>query len=319
MSTIRQAEPSAAPARYATRHYDIVKEAVIAFVVVALLTAALSAVFSSPDEKPITIAGWAKAAPNDFVATAVMELAGTSGTAGYGPPYNDTAGASQTLGPLQLQKWAGVTQPVNAAQDFVLRPLASAPHDPALAAALAAYNAAPASQQQKWATDYSDALAKAPDGNPAAVPAGSYGPVPVLASRLLDLGRSGALDGALQSQAGFYNTDYTKSLLFIADSGYMADKADAQHLAGDQWGMMNETGDFPGQAWLWLYTFWYQVKPFSTSDNADAWVWGLMAVLSLLFVLLPFIPGLRSLPRYLGVHRLIWREHYRAQRAALRQ
>jgi len=40
-------------------------------------------------------------------------------------------------------------------------------------------------------------------------------------------------------------------------------------------------------------------------------VWGLMAVLSLVFVCLPFIPGLRSLPRHLGVHRLIWRQHYR--------
>jgi hypothetical protein len=72
--------------------------------------------------------------------------------------------------------------------------------------------------------------------------------------------------------------------------------------------MMNETGNYPGQPWLWLYTFWYQVKPFSTSDNADAWVWGLMMVLTLGFVLIPFIPGLRSLPRYLGVHRFIWRQ-----------
>jgi hypothetical protein len=76
--------------------------------------------------------------------------------------------------------------------------------------------------------------------------------------------------------------------------------------------MMNETGNYPGQAWLWLYTFWYQVKPFSTSENADALVWGLMALLSLALVLVPFIPGLRSLPRYLGVHRLIWRDYYRA-------
>ena len=28
--------------------------------------------------------------------------------------------------------------------------------------------------------------------------------------------------------------------------------------------MMNETGSYPGQVWLWLYTFWYQVKPFET-------------------------------------------------------
>jgi hypothetical protein len=23
--------------------------------------------------------------------------------------------------------------------------------------------------------------------------------------------------------------------------------------------MMNETGSYPGQVWLWLYTFWYQI------------------------------------------------------------
>src|SRR5260370_34343826 len=95
----------------------------------------------------------------------------------------------------------------------------------------------------------------------------------------------------------------------------MASKADAQHLSGNQWGMMNETGNFPGQAWLWLYTFWYQVKPFSTSTNADILVWAVMALLTLAFILLPFIPGLRSIPRLVPVYRLIWRDHYRAQRA----
>ncbi|SRR6266566_1816244 len=319
MTAIRHPDEAAAPAHQPMRRYDIVKEFVIAFVVVAVLTAVLSALFSSPDEKPITLRQWAQAAPNDFVATAVSELAGTSGTAGYGPPYNNTAGASQTLGPLKLEQWFGVTQPVNTAQDFVLRPLASVPHDAALASALAAYNAAPAGQQQKWASDYADALSKAPDGNPAAVKAGDYGPVPVLAGRLLDLARSSALDGALLSQGGFFQTDYTKSVLFLSDGSYLADRADAQHLSGDQWGMMNETGNFPGQAWLWLYTFWYQVQPFSTSDNADAWVWGLMLVLTVGLILIPFIPGLRSLPRYLGVYRLIWRDHYRAQRGAARE
>ena len=74
---------------------------------------------------------------------------------------------------------------------------------------------------------------------------------------------------------------------------------------------MNETGSYPGQVWLWLYTFWYQISPFNTSDNADAEILLIMMVLSLAFVCIPFIPGVRSLPRYLGVHRLIWRDHYR--------
>jgi quinol-cytochrome oxidoreductase complex cytochrome b subunit len=80
--------------------------------------------------------------------------------------------------------------------------------------------------------------------------------------------------------------------------------------------MMNETGSYPGQVWLWLYTFWYQIKPFSTSDNADVLVMGVMGVLSLAFVLVPFLPGVRSLPRRIPIYKLIWREHYRAQNTA---
>jgi hypothetical protein len=40
--------------------------------------------------------------------------------------------------------------------------------------------------------------------------------------------------------------------------------------------MMNETGNYPGQAWLWLYT-----------------------------------PGSRSIPRWTRIYRIIWRRHYR--------
>jgi hypothetical protein len=70
---------------------------------------------------------------------------------------------------------------------------------------------------------------------------------------------------------------------------------------------MNETGNYPGQPWMWLYTFWYQVKHVSTSGNADALVWGLLALLTLIFILVPYVPGLHSLPRHLGIHRFLWR------------
>ena len=298
-----------------TRSYDVVKEFVIALVAVVLLTVGLAAVFSSPDDKPITLAGWARSAPDDFVATTATELAGTSATATYGPPYND-ASSGQQLGPVPLQKWGGVRHPIDTAQVFVLTPLrAAAGGDARLSAALSTYTAAPTSQQQKWAGAYADALAKAPDGDPAKVARGDYGPVPVLAAKELALARSGGLDGALLAEGGsrFYQTDYTAPLLFLSDGTYLEDQARAQHLGGDQWGMMNETGDFPGQAWLWLYTFWYQVPPFSSSDNADALVWGLMILLTLVLTLLPFIPGLRSVPRLVPVYRLIWRDHYRRQ------
>jgi hypothetical protein len=295
---------------FPTRPYDLVKEFVIAMVVVALLTVGLAVVFSSPDEKAITMRGWAAAAPNDVVATATGELAGTTTSAGYGPPYN-TASTGPKLGPLPLAQWGGIRIPVDPAQDLVLTPLSNQTQDPALRAALAAWGQAPQARRTAWATAYGDALAKAPDGDPGQVAAGDYGPVPVMAAGFLTLARSGGLEGALTPSGAFYGGDQTRALLLLADGAYLEDQARARHLGGDQWGMMNETGNYPGQPWLWLYTFWYQVPPFSTSDNADALVWGLMMLLSALLVLVPFVPGLRSVPRWIPVHRLIWRDYYR--------
>jgi hypothetical protein len=204
--------------------------------------------------------------------------------------------------------------PIDSANDLVITPLSTVTGDRALTSALQTWRSARADQQAKWAGDYSDALAAAPDSDPSQVKPGDYGPVPVLAARFLTLVRSGGLEGLLTSRSTFYAADQTKPLLLLADGAYLEDQARADHLGGDQWGMMNETANYPGQPWMWLYTFWYQVKPFSTSDNADALVWALMAVLTLGLILLPFIPGLRSLPRHLGVHRLIWRNQTPAQR-----
>jgi len=292
-----------------TRRYDVLKELTVAFVVIAVLAVGLSIVFSSPDDREVTVQQWARAAPNDFVATATAELDGTSGSASYGAPYNHN-GPGQKLGPLALQRWAGVTIPIDSADVFVVAPLRGVPGDAQLSGALSQWGGAPADQQGKWATDYDNALQKAPDNDPSKLTGGDYGPVPVMTGRLLQLAQSGGLDGALLAQGRFYATDYTRPLLFIADGTYLASLAQDQHLLGSQWGMMNETGRYPGQAWLWLYTFWYQVKPFSSSGNADALVWAVMMLLTLGLIFVPFLPVVRSIPRWVPVHRLIWRSWY---------
>jgi cytochrome b/b6/petB-like protein len=292
------------------RPYDLIKELVICVVVAAVLVVGLSVVFGSPDDRAVTLQSWSKAAPSDFVLTAASELDGTSGSASYGAPYNHN-GPGQKLGPLSLERWAGVTIPVDSAHDFVVSPLQGIPGDAQLGSALAAWGAAGADGQTTWATNYDTALQKAPGNDPARVAAGDYGPVPIMLGRLLNLARSGGLDGALLAQGRFYQTDYTKPLLFIADGTYLQSLAADQGLLGSQWGMMNETGRYPGQAWLWLYTFWYQVKPFSTSGNGDALVWAVMMLLTLGLIFVPLIPGVRSIPRWIPVHRLIWRSYYR--------
>lgn len=302
----RRTDPTPDAHAFPTRPYDLVREFVVALAVVGLLAVLLAAVFSSPDRTPITLADWARAAPADVVATATAELAGTSTSASYGPPYNHAA-TGQQIGPVTTQKLGGVHVPVDSANDLVVAPLRTVTGDPALSAALAGWLGADASTRSGWANAYADALAAAPGGDPKAVAPGAYGPVPVMAASLLQLAVSGQLQGLLTGGAA-YPTDQTRPLLLLADGTYLEDQARAEHLGGDQWGMMNETGAYPGQPWMWLYTFWYQIPPFSSSGNADALVWGLMALLTLVFVFVPFVPGLRSLPRHLRVHRLIWRQ-----------
>jgi len=296
---------------YPTRSYDLVKEFVIALVAMTGLSLVLAGIFSSPDDSSITMSDWATNAPADVVATAAGELAGTTTSATYGAPYNSASEGQSVLG-LKLQKWGGVGIPVNSA-DLVLQPL-NGVRDPNVQRALAQWRSASPEQQATWATAYSDALAKAPDGDPTQVAPGDYGPVPVLSLGLLSLARAGGLEGSLTSAGDFYGGDQTRSMLLLADGAYLEDSAVAAHLGGDQWGMMNEVGNYPGQPWMWLYTFWYQVKPFSTSENADAQVWMLMMGLTLALMLLPWIPGLRSVPRWVPVHRLVWRDHYRRPR-----
>jgi hypothetical protein len=198
----------------------------------------------------------------------------------------------------------------------VLGPLSiPARSDPELAQAILAWNRATPSQRQEWASRFAKAVDQAKVVGKLNLAPVDYGPVPTLMANLLVMARSGGLDGALTQTGQFYVSNFTKALLFLTDGSYLEARAAKQNLLGSQWGMMNETGNYPGQAWLWLYTFWYQVPPFSASANADAQIWAIMAVLSALFVLIPFIPGVRSIPRWIPLYKLIWRDYYRAARA----
>jgi hypothetical protein len=307
----------AAPWHGKTKKYDFIKEGVIAVIVVALIVTFFSFLMGSPDDKPLTFKGWAVSNSDNFYATAVQELAGTSGSATYGAPYNKN-GQGLNLGPLWLQRWAGVTRPINTVNDFVIAPLSTQVMSTDIANAVSTWNAAPVSQQKTWATSYDDAITKA-EGKISAVATGAYGPVPALAQGLTDMAKAGALDAALLSQGGFFQTDNTKQILFFGDGSYLDDAGTAANLQGGTWGMMNETGRYPGQAWLWLYSFWYQIPPFTNENskpigaNADAYIMAIMGVMSLGLILIPVIPGIKTLPMRIPIHRGIWSQYYKSQ------
>lgn len=303
-----------------TVRYDLVKELSIAMVVSLLVVLGLAIFLSSPDVPSVTIQSWAQADPVDFTTTANDELAGQSTTANYGPPYNHATGSVQTWGPFSPQSWAGVHANVDQPNDFVINPLKqAASNDSQLTGQISTYQGASADQQGKWHDAYAKALkdAKVADGT-VTVAEGDYGPVPAMLARLLQLAHAGALDGLLLSSDHFYQTDYTKPLLFINDSGYMSGLAQAQHLTGNQWGMMNETGLYPGQTWLWLYTLWYQIPPFNQVSYGDLLVVLMMVLLTTLLLLVPVIPGLRDVPRWIPIYRLIWRRFYAETKATTR-
>ncbi|MGO9753323.1 MAG: hypothetical protein ACLP22_17800 [Solirubrobacteraceae bacterium] len=305
----------------ASRPYDLIKEATFAILGVILLTVILSLLFSSPDDPAITMKSWARNAPVDFATVATSELDGTSVTATYGPPYNN--GTAQHILFIKPAAWIGVTHPINAEQDFVVKPLRLLTSMSAVQAALDTWQTASAKQQTAWSTAYTNALGKATanaDGS-ISVPAGDYGPVATIVGALVSDAQSGGLDGALLTNRseGIYQTDYTKILMFLqddnGDGGYFNAVAARQHLLGSpQWGMMNETDSFPGQVWLWLYAFWYQIKPFSTSLNADLLVMVVMTVLSVLLIAIPVLPIVKDIPRKIPIYKLIWRDHYRSLR-----
>ena len=263
----------------------------IALIVVAVLVVGLAVVFSSPDDHAVTLAQWSRADPVDFAQTALAELAGTSASATYGPPYNTQRDVARP-GTCLLGEVGGHPHPDRYGdQDFVLGPLSTLPDRPAVTAAVAdtvgvGQPSRPPGPPPTARPSTAPPRQRAAQGGPRATTDRSR----VLVGALTGMARSGALDTGLISQDQFYGTDYTKPDLFLADGAYLANLGQARHLTGDQWGMMNETGNFPGQAWLWLYTLWYQVPPMNSSANGDVEVWGIMMGLTAILILLAVHP-----------------------------
>ena len=293
--------------------YDLLREGLIVFGIIGTIVVVLAAIFSSPDYPTVRGEDVAKQQPVAYLRTTANNLAGNSSIDGYGPPYtSDTANAQRILG-IAPANWFGRTNPIDPAQDFVLKPLARvAQLNPDVATALQTYQDTPTSQQQTWLNAYLSALdtATANADGQVDLPGGDYGPVETLMNGMLDLGRAGLLEGALESDARLpYSLNFTRSLLYFQDDVY-GSVAQELDLTGTQWGISHETGNYPGSWWLWPYTFLYQIKPIESSANADLIVGVIMLVLFLVILLLPFIPGLNRLPHWLKVYRLIWRDWY---------
>jgi hypothetical protein len=207
-----------------------------------------------------------------------------------------------------------VRQPLTGL-DLVIPPLrALGGGNEALAAAMQQWDGASREQQVAWASAYGKALPAATipaDGKIAIAATPAMGPIPVMAQEWLDYGRAGAVDAALVQQPGaFFVDDWTKPMLLLEDGAFFDQIGNTFQLGGPQWGQMNEEGNWPGAWWLAPYTVWYNVPPANTAQSGDLVAFLFVIPLALLLIFLPFIPGVRSLPRKLGVYRFVWRHYY---------
>ena len=153
---------------FPTRHYDLVKEFVIALRGDgAADRRARGGVLLTGREGDHDAGLGQRRRPPTSWPPRHGELAGTTTSATYGAPYNHASDGQKVLG-IPLQKWGGVRIPVNS-QDLVLQPLSDAVVSSVVTQALAQWRAASPTQQTAWATAYGDALAAAPNGDPTQV------------------------------------------------------------------------------------------------------------------------------------------------------
>ena len=347
MSRGRAWESSDVAWRGGRRPYDLAKEVTISGVIVAVLVVGLSILFASPDPPAVTMQQWAKEAPKDFLATTLSELDGTSTSATYGPPYQSASaqnGSTQSLGPISPQTWFGETIPVDPLRDFVAAPLRSVPDHTGVTQALDTWSSASSGERETWSKAYTAALDRASASDVATLTVPDAGPLPVILTAQYELAAAGGLDDALKANearpAIWYGNDQTFALLYFGDSGAGGSASDcisagdplpadggcwyynqsvantaprfAGYLDGGTWGVMNEVGNWPGAWWLAPYSFWYQWGYGANGAAGDLFAMlATVVVFALPLLLLPWIPGLRDIPRLTRVYRVMWSDYYR--------
>ncbi len=296
--------------------YDMIREGLIVLAGVTTVIVALAAIWGFPRIAPLTIQEVATKAPVQFTERTVSYFSGQSGLQTYGPPYTDNYENAQRLGFFCPACWTGVSHPLDARVDLVIKPLRQIGMiNPSVAQALSRFEQASGAQQKQWIAQYSTALKSARvDNGQMTLPSGEFGPVAPLMDGMLKFARAGLLEAALiqgtYPELAPYNTDYTRAILYLG--GPIMDQV-AKHFdeQGGEWGMTHAAGPYPGAWWLWPYAFLYQIPAIGNSANADLIAALIMGVLAFLLIFLPVIPGLNRLPHRIPVYRIIWRDWYR--------
>jgi hypothetical protein len=266
-------------------------------VVLLVVVAALAFAVGSPNWPRDTIAAVTKDNPGGTVMAFTQELDGTA---------TSTSNAAEF----------GMGDP---GQVFVLNPLRQAA--PLLGSnvqsAINTYDGASAQQQLKWASTYDTALGtitmsssgdmggvSGPDFTKLDTLKGDFGPVPVLVKADLQLAQNGYLEQYLQAVDPGHSYHLTN--IWLYDHPNLLNTAVAQGLTDDQWGMVKERGFSVGPWYLFVPAVFHVYFP-NGADGTWFVIWNLLFAAILMFVV-PLVPGIRDIPKYLKLYRFIY--HY---------
>jgi hypothetical protein len=265
-------------------------------VVLLVVVAVLAAAMGSPNWPRDTIAAVAKDNPGGAILAFTQELDGTA---------TSTSNAAEF----------GMGDP---GQVFVLGPLRQvAPLWRAdVRAALAAYDAASPQQQQAWAKSYDDALGTimpsgggemegtpSPDYSKIDTLKGDFGPIPTLVKADLQLAQNGFLEQYLQAVEPGHSYHLTN--IWLYDHPNLLNTAVEQGLTDDQWGMVKERGFSVGPWYLFIPAVFHVYFPSGVTGQGFV-IWNLLFAAILLFIV-PLVPGIRDIPKYLKLYRFIYR------------
>jgi hypothetical protein len=265
--------------------------------VLLVVVAVLAAAVGSPNWPRDSIAGVSKADPGGSILAFTQELDGTS---------SSTANA-QEFG-MGYPADVFVHFPLHQAAWFLGQKVQNA---------LTTWDAASPQQRQIWASSYHQALGTitpmggsamstgtpSPDYSKIDTLQGDFGPVPVMVKADLQLAQNGYLDQYLQSNEAGHA--YHLVNIWLYDHPNMLNTAVALGLTDDQWGMVKERG-FPVGPWYLIVPAVFHVYfPGGTTGQGFV-LWNLLFAAILLFVI-PLVPGVRDIPRYLKLYRFIYR------------
>lgn len=275
--------------------------------VLVLVVAALAWVAGSPNYPRATIAAAARGNPGGCILALTQELDGTSTSSANAKEFGmGDPGQVFVMGPLRDE--------APLLGEVSVQGLPSL-QGPDVRQAIASYDAASADQQTRWAADYDKALGTitpagtgatgmtSPDGDKVGTLKGDFGPVPVLVETGLYLAQNGYLEEHLQAVDPGHSFHLTN--LWLYDHADMLNTAIAEGLTDDQWGMVKERGFSVGPWYLVVPAVFHVYFPQGATGQGFV-LWNLAFAAVLLFVV-PLVPGMRSLPRYLKLYRFIYR------------